>query len=110
MVELVGDPLVHLVRNSLDHGIELPAVREQAGKPRCGSIRLEARQEGDQIVISISDDGAGMDPERMAAKLLRKDWLRRRDCVAWVRAKFSISFFFPASAPWKRQQIFPDGA
>jgi two-component system, chemotaxis family, sensor kinase CheA len=72
MVELVGDPLIHLVRNSLDHGIELPAVREQAGKPRCGSIRLEARQEGDQIVISISDDGAGMDPERIGRKAVEK--------------------------------------
>jgi two-component system, chemotaxis family, sensor kinase CheA len=72
MVELVGDPLVHLVRNSLDHGIELPAVRIQAGKPGCGSIRLEARQEGDQIVISISDDGAGMDPERIGRKAVEK--------------------------------------
>jgi two-component system chemotaxis sensor kinase CheA len=72
MVELVGDPLVHLVRNSLDHGIELPAAREQAGKPRRGNIRLEARQEGDQIVISISDDGAGMDPVRIGRKAVEK--------------------------------------
>jgi two-component system, chemotaxis family, sensor kinase CheA len=72
MVELIGDPLVHLVRNSLDHGIEMPAVREQAGKPRQGTIRLEARQEGDQIVISICDDGAGMRPERIANKALEK--------------------------------------
>jgi two-component system chemotaxis sensor kinase CheA len=72
MVELVGDPLVHLVRNSLDHGIELPAAREQAGKPRRGNIRLEARQEGDQIVISISDDGAGMDPARIGRKAVEK--------------------------------------
>jgi two-component system, chemotaxis family, sensor kinase CheA len=72
MVELIGDPLVHLVRNSLDHGIEVPEVRERAGKPRCGTIRLEARQEGDQIVISISDDGAGMDPERIGRKAVEK--------------------------------------
>jgi two-component system chemotaxis sensor kinase CheA len=72
MAELVGDPLVHLVRNSLDHGIELPAAREQAGKPRRGNIRLEARQEGDQIVISISDDGAGMDPVRIGRKAVEK--------------------------------------
>jgi two-component system, chemotaxis family, sensor kinase CheA len=72
MVELIGDPLVHLVRNSLDHAIEAPEVREKAGKPRCGTIRLEARQEGDQIVISISDDGAGIDPERVARKALEK--------------------------------------
>jgi two-component system chemotaxis sensor kinase CheA len=72
MVELIGDPLVHLVRNSLDHAIEAPDVREKAGKPRCGTIRLEARQEGDQIVISISDDGAGIDPERVGRKAVEK--------------------------------------
>ena len=72
MAELIGDPLVHLVRNSLDHGVEMPAVREQAGKPRRGSIRLEARQEGDQIVISIRDDGAGMDPARIGRKAVEK--------------------------------------
>lgn len=72
MVELVGDPLVHLVRNSLDHGIESPAAREKAGKPRHGNIRLEARQEGDQIVISITDDGGGMDPARIGRKAVEK--------------------------------------
>jgi two-component system chemotaxis sensor kinase CheA len=72
MVELIGDPLVHLVRNSLDHAIELPEVREKAGKPRRGTIRLDARQEGDQIVISICDDGAGIDPERVARKAVEK--------------------------------------
>jgi two-component system chemotaxis sensor kinase CheA len=72
MVELIADPLVHLVRNCLDHGIELPDIREQAGKPREGMIRLEASQEGDQIVIRISDDGAGINPERIFAKALEK--------------------------------------
>jgi len=72
MVELLGDPLVHLVRNSLDHGLEMPDVRERHGKPRKGTIRLEARQEGDQIVISIADDGAGIDPERVLRKAVEK--------------------------------------
>ena len=72
MVELIGDPLVHLVRNSLDHGIEPPDVREKSGKPRQGTIRLEARQEGDQIVISICDDGAGISPERIGRKAVEK--------------------------------------
>jgi two-component system, chemotaxis family, sensor kinase CheA len=72
MVELIGDPLVHLVRNSLDHGIEMPEARERNGKPRRGTIRLDASQEGDQIVISISDDGAGIDPERIARKAVEK--------------------------------------
>lgn len=70
MVELIGDPLVHLVRNSLDHGMEMPDARETAGKPRQGTIRLEAQQEGDQIVISVLDDGAGIDPERVLRKAI----------------------------------------
>src|SRR5579863_2477930 len=72
MVELIGDPLVHLIRNSLDHGLETPDIRVQSGKPRQGSIIIAARQEGDQIVISISDDGAGIDPERIGRKAIEK--------------------------------------
>ncbi len=72
MVELIGDSLVHLIRNSLDHGVEMPEVRARAGKPRQGTIRIEARQEGDQIVISVGDDGAGIDPERVLRKALEK--------------------------------------
>ncbi|MFZ0954759.1 MAG: chemotaxis protein CheA [Candidatus Sulfotelmatobacter sp.] len=72
MVELIGDPLVHLVRNALDHGLETPDVRVQAGKPRQGTIVIAARQEGDQIVISMSDDGAGINPERIGRKAVEK--------------------------------------
>ncbi len=73
MVELISDPLVHLVRNSLDHGFELPADRERVNKPRRGTLRLEARQEGDHIVIGISDDGAGIDPARILHKAIEKN-------------------------------------
>jgi two-component system, chemotaxis family, sensor kinase CheA len=72
MVELIADPLVHLIRNSLDHGIESPKVRESLGKPRHGTIHLGACQEGDQIVINISDDGAGIDPRRVGLKAVEK--------------------------------------
>jgi two-component system chemotaxis sensor kinase CheA len=71
MVELIADPLVHLVRNSLDHGIEAPEVRERSGKPRQGTIRIEASQEGDQIVITVSDDGAGINSERVGQKAVQ---------------------------------------
>jgi len=70
MVELVGDPLVHLVRNALDHGLECPANRERVGKPRKGTISIEARQEGDHILVAISDDGAGIDPARILGKAI----------------------------------------
>jgi len=63
LVEALADPLVHLVRNSLDHGIEMPDDREAAGKPREGTVVLAASQEGDHILLSIEDDGKGMDPD-----------------------------------------------
>ncbi|MGL5325289.1 MAG: chemotaxis protein CheA [Aeromonas sp.] len=65
LVEALADPLVHLVRNSCDHGVEMPDVREKAGKPRQGTITLSASQQGDHILLCIEDDGAGMDPEKL---------------------------------------------
>ncbi|MCI2962164.1 chemotaxis protein CheA [Shewanella sp. N2AIL] len=65
LVEALADPLVHLVRNSVDHGIEMPNEREANGKPRTGTITLSASQEGDHILLKIEDDGAGMDPEKL---------------------------------------------
>ncbi|HED16113.1 MAG TPA: chemotaxis protein CheA [Gammaproteobacteria bacterium] len=63
LVEELADPLIHLVRNSVDHGIEMPDDREKAGKPRTGKITLVASQEGDHIQLIIEDDGGGMDPD-----------------------------------------------
>lgn len=65
LVEALADPLVHLVRNSVDHGIEMPDEREANGKERTGTITLSASQEGDHILLKIEDDGAGMDPEKL---------------------------------------------
>ena len=65
LVEALADPLVHLVRNSVDHGIEMPDAREAAGKPRTGTVILSASQEGDHILLSIKDDGAGMDADKL---------------------------------------------
>ncbi|MEE8058882.1 MAG: chemotaxis protein CheA [Pseudomonadales bacterium] len=72
LVEALADPLVHLVRNSVDHGIELPDLREKSGKPRVGKITLSAEQEGDHILLSITDDGAGMDPNMLREKAIAK--------------------------------------
>ena len=72
LVEALADPLVHLVRNSVDHGIELPAARESVGKSRVGRVVLSAEQEGDHILLSISDDGAGMDPDKLRQKAVEK--------------------------------------
>ncbi len=72
LVEALADPLVHLVRNAVDHGIELPDVREKAGKPRNGTVTLSAEQEGDHILLSITDDGAGMDADRIRESAVEK--------------------------------------
>lgn len=72
LVEALADPLVHLVRNSVDHGIEAPDVREKAGKNRMGTIVLAAEQEGDHILLSITDDGGGMDPNKLRAIAVEK--------------------------------------
>lgn len=68
LVERITDPLTHLVRNSLDHGVEMPDVREAIGKPRVGKLTLSARHQGGNILIEVRDDGAGMDRERLLAK------------------------------------------
>jgi len=65
LVEALADPLVHLVRNSVDHGIEMPEDRKAAGKSTMGTVKLSASQEGDHILLSIIDDGKGMDPEKL---------------------------------------------
>ncbi|MFT4994910.1 MAG: two-component system chemotaxis sensor kinase CheA, partial [Paraglaciecola sp.] len=65
LVEALADPLVHLVRNSVDHGIEMPEDRKAAGKPTMGTVKLAASQEGDHILLSIVDDGKGMDPQKL---------------------------------------------
>lgn len=93
MVELIGDPLVHLIRNSLDHGLESPATRLAAGKKSQGCIRLEARPEGDQIVISVSDDGAGIDPDRILAKAIEKG-LVTSDRARHLNKKEILDFIF----------------
>ena len=72
LVEALADPLVHLVRNAVDHGIEMPDVRESKGKNRQGTLKLGAKQEGDHVLITIADDGAGMDPEVLRNKAIEK--------------------------------------
>ncbi|OUM35053.1 chemotaxis protein CheA [Pseudomonas putida] len=72
LVEALADPLVHLVRNAVDHGVEMPDEREASGKARTGRVVLSAEQEGDHILLSISDDGKGMDPNILRAKAVEK--------------------------------------
>jgi two-component system chemotaxis sensor kinase CheA len=72
LVEALADPLVHLVRNAIDHGIEMPEARRRAGKPEQGVVRLSAQQEGDHVLIEVRDDGAGIDPEKIRRSAVDK--------------------------------------
>ncbi len=72
VVEQIGDPLTHLVRNSVDHGIEIPEDRLKAGKPECGEVHLNAYHKGGSIVIEISDDGAGLNTDKILQKAIEK--------------------------------------
>lgn len=72
MMDGLSDPLLHIIRNAVNHGIELPEVREASGKPRKGSLRLTARRDKDNVIIEIVDDGAGIDPEKLKDKAVNK--------------------------------------
>ncbi|MBJ6723780.1 chemotaxis protein CheA [Geomesophilobacter sediminis] len=72
VIEKLNDPLVHLLRNSIDHGIELPEVRAAGGKPRQGTVHLAAQHAGDSVILSIKDDGAGLDREAIRAKAVER--------------------------------------
>jgi two-component system chemotaxis sensor kinase CheA len=72
IVEELSDPLMHLIRNAIDHGVELPQKRREAGKDPVGVLSLIAYQKGNHVVIEVSDDGAGMDPQRLVAKAVQK--------------------------------------
>ena len=71
VIEAIKGSLLHLVRNSVDHGIEAPDVREAHGKPRAGKLRMRAHHEGGNVVIEVRDDGAGLDHERIVARAVK---------------------------------------
>ena len=93
LVEALADPLVHLVRNSVDHGIEMPDVREAAGKPRQGTVVLSAEQEGDHILLTIADDGAGIDAHSLRASVVEKG-LMDEDAVGRLEDKEVYNLIF----------------
>ena len=95
MVEMVVDPLTHIVRNSIDHGIETPERRRALGKPEAGTLRLEARQSGNQIAIEISDDGQGIDTGRLVEKALAAGRLTQAEAARMSEAEKLELIFQP---------------
>jgi two-component system chemotaxis sensor kinase CheA len=95
IIEAIKDPLTHIVRNSADHGIELPEVRRAAGKAAEGCLRLRAFHEGGQVNIEISDDGAGIDPEKVKAKALSKGLITAEQAARMVERELTNLVFLP---------------
>ncbi|WP_372966018.1 chemotaxis protein CheW [Marinobacter sp.] len=102
LVEALADPLVHLVRNSVDHGVEWPEEREKAGKPRAGTVTLSAQQEGDHILLSIADDGAGMNPDVLRRKAVEKG-LYDQDAADRLTDNECFNLIFAAGFSTKEQ-------
>jgi chemotaxis protein histidine kinase CheA/ActR/RegA family two-component response regulator len=93
LVERLDDPLLHLVRNAIDHGIESPEVRTAAGKPPVGTLQLIARQRGGSILVAIRDDGAGMDARTLKARAIEKGILDEATAAAMPdREAFELIF------------------
>ena len=93
MIEMIRDPLTHIVRNAVDHGIEGPDDRARAGKPATGRLRVSARQAGNRILIEIADDGRGIDPDRLVAKAIAQGSLTPERAAAMSpRAKLDLIF------------------
>lgn len=93
IVEEIGDPLIHIIRNSCDHGIEVPEVRKNAGKAEMGTVELKAYNEGNHIVIEISDDGKGLDPDMLKQKAIEKGVITEREADTMTdKEAFGIIF------------------
>jgi two-component system chemotaxis sensor kinase CheA len=95
VVDMLGDPLVHLVRNSLDHGFETPERREEIGKPATGVLEISARHAGGSVLITVRDDGNGIDPARVARKAAEKG-LIPQDAVAGIDMQRAVELLFTA--------------
>ena len=87
VMEKIGDPLVHLVRNSLDHGIEMPDQRRAAGKDEIGTINVNAYHQGGNIIIEVIDDGAGLDSEKILKKAKEKGLVEERETLSAAQTK-----------------------
>jgi len=95
ILDLIKDPLIHMVRNCADHAIELPADRREAGKPEYGTIRLAAYHEGGSVTISIADDGRGLDIERIRGKAIAKGLATEAELDRLSDAQISYFIFHP---------------
>jgi two-component system chemotaxis sensor kinase CheA len=102
MIDELSDPLIHLVRNSVDHGIELPETRQAAGKPRQGTVKLDAYHRGNRIIIEVSDDGRGLDADRIRAKAISKGLISEADAEKMSREQIYQMIWQPGFSTAER--------
>jgi len=95
IVEQISDPLIHLLRNALDHGIEPPEVRRRSGKLETGTIHLQAKQEGGKVLVTLWDDGRGIDPHRLKEVATARGLVDHNDIAGWTTAQLLELVFLP---------------
>ncbi|MDK2958728.1 MAG: two-component system, chemotaxis family, sensor kinase CheA [Synergistaceae bacterium] len=95
VIDEIGDPMVHVIRNSIDHGVETPAERKKAGKPEKGLIRISAYQEGSGVIIEVTDDGKGIDASKVRAKALANGTITEEESAAMSDEEVVNLIFLP---------------
>ncbi|HOK40820.1 MAG TPA: hybrid sensor histidine kinase/response regulator [bacterium] len=95
VIDKMGDPLMHLIRNCIDHGIELPEVRIKKGKPEQGTIKLSAYYRGNQVIIEVEDDGAGLDSQKILKKAIEKGLVTEEESVQLTKKQIYNFIFSP---------------
>ncbi len=93
VLDEIGQPLIHIIRNSVDHGIELPQERKESGKDPTGTINLVAKREGEHVVIEVSDDGTGIDPEKVKQSAMKKGFLSEAEAEKMSKEQLTNRFF-----------------
>ncbi len=95
VIDEIGDPMVHIIRNSIDHGVEIPAERKKAGKPEKGLIKIAAYQEGSGVIIEVTDDGKGIDASKVRAKALANGTITEEESAAMSDEEVVNLIFLP---------------
>ena len=101
VLDEIGQPLIHIIRNSIDHGIESPDIRKSAGKDPSGTIGLVAKRNGEHVVIEVSDDGAGIDPEKVKKSAIKKGFLSEAEAEKMSNEQLVNLIFLPGMSTSK---------
>jgi two-component system chemotaxis sensor kinase CheA len=101
VLDEIGQPLIHIIRNSIDHGIESPDERKNCGKDPTGTLRLIAKRRGEQVIIEVSDDGAGIDPEKVKKSAIKKGFISEDEAEQMSSEQLTNLIFLPGMSTSK---------